>query len=375
MSIRTALVIGGGISGLTAATALAQRGVEVELVELKEALGDENGVGLSIMGNASKALATIGVAQSCVAIGMPADHFTVRAPDGQVVATPQWPALGKPDWPAQIGISRPGFHRILGDAAVAAGVRIRCGVTTRSVEQDGERAHVVFTDREAADYDLVVAADGIYSTTRSNHFPEVAGPEKTGQGVWRALLPRPVDITTTQLHFGGPLGVVGICPISAADCYLYCIHASRPGERYDPANLHVALRHKLAGYGGPVAELASQLVRSELVSYRPLEWILVEDPWHRGPVVLIGDAAHANPPNVAQGAAMGIEDAVVLAEEVTAAGPLAEALGRYMARRRERAALVVDASRRIARDQVEHTPGFDASAEIGRVSNILAESY
>jgi len=135
------------------------------------------------------------------------------------------------------------------------------------------------------------------------------------------------------------------------------------------------LREKLHGYGGLIPGLVSQLNDPTAVSYRPIEWMLVPAPWHRGRVVLIGDAAHANPPNVAQGAAMGIEDAVVLAEEVTRPGSFDEAMTRYIARRLHRVKLVVEASCSVAKNQVEHTPGFDAAAEIGRVSAVLAQAY
>src|SRR5580698_8803288 len=167
MTVQKALIIGGGISGLTAGAALAGRGVQVDLVELKSQLGDEGGIGLSIMGNATKALATLGAAQSCVAAGMPADVFTVRAPSGEVVGVPPWPPLGKPEWPAQIGISRADFHRILTDAAIRAGVKVQCGVTARSIDQGTGRASVAFSDGRSGDYDLVVAAEGIYSKTRT----------------------------------------------------------------------------------------------------------------------------------------------------------------------------------------------------------------
>ena len=375
MIVRKALVIGGGISGLSAGAALARRGIEVDLVEIKEKLGDLGGIGLSIMGNASKALATIGAAQACVAAGMPADVFTVRASTGEVLATPPWPPLGKPTWPAQIGISRADFHRILTDAALSAGAKVHCGVTSRSIVQDKQRAHVVFTDDRSGDYDLIVVADGIYSATRRQLFPGVGRPEHTGQGIWRAYLPRPPDITTTQLHFGGPQGVVGICPINDRGCYIYCIHASRAGEWPDAATLHEQLREKLEGYGGPIAALAAQLSDPALITYRPLEWLLVPGPRYSGRVVLIGDAAHANPPNVAQGAAMGIEDAIVLAEEVSRPDPLEDALARFMARRWERVKLVVEVSCSVAKNQVEHTPGFDATAEIRRASIALAQPY
>jgi naringenin degradation protein FdeE len=375
MSAQKALVIGGGISGLTAGAALARRGVDVDLIEIKDKLGDEGGIGLSIMGNASKALATIGAAQACVAAGMPADGFTVRAPSGEVVGIPPWPPLGKPSWPNQIGISRADFHRILTDAAMSAGVNVQCGVTTRSIEQDENRARVVFTDGRSSDYDLVVAADGIYSKTRAQLFPEVTGPQQTGLAIWRALVPRPEGITTTQMHFGGPQGLVGICPINEEHCYIYCMHEAVPGERRDPTTLHEQLREKIAGYGGLIPGLAAQLNDPTLVSYRPIEWMLIPAPWHRGRVVLIGDAAHANPPNVAQGAAMGIEDAVVLTEEVTKPGTFEDAIARFMERRWERVKLVVEASCNVAKNEVEHTPGFDAAAEIRLASTVLAEAY
>jgi 2-polyprenyl-6-methoxyphenol hydroxylase-like FAD-dependent oxidoreductase len=333
------------------------------------------GIGLSIMGNASKALATIGAAQACVAAGMPADGFTVRAPSGEVVAVPPWPPLGKPGWPNQIGISRADFHRILTDAAMAAGVKVRCGLTVRSIEQDGDRTRVVFTDGGTGDYDLIVAADGIYSKTRAKLFPEVTGPQQTGLAIWRALAPRPEGISTTQLHFGGPQGLVGICPINDVHCYVYCMHEAVPGERRDPSTLHEQLREKIKGYGGLIPALAAQINDPRLISYRPIEWMLIARPWHRGRVVLIGDAAHANPPNVAQGAAMGIEDAVVLAEQVTAPGTFEGAMARFMARRWERVKLVVEVSCSVAKNEVEHTPGFDAAAEIRRASTVLAEAY
>ena len=375
MIVKNALVIGGGISGLTAGAALARRGVDVHLAEIKAKLGDEGGIGLSVMGNATKALATLGAAEACVAAGMPADVFTVRAPSGEVVATPPWPPLGKPEWPAQIGISRADFHRILTDAATQTGVKVQCGVTTRSIEQGKERAQVVFTDGRSGDYDVIVAADGIYSKTRAQLFPGGDGPQQTGLAIWRALAPRPEGITTTQLHFGGPQGLVGICPINDENCYVYCIHEALPGERRDPATLHEQLREKIKGYGGLIPGLVAQIDDPTFVSYRPIEWMLTPAPWYRGRVVLVGDAAHANPPNIAQGAAMGIEDAVVLAEELSSSGTFENALARFMARRWERVKLVVEVSRSVAKNQVEHTPGFDAAAEIRRASAVLAEPY
>jgi 2-polyprenyl-6-methoxyphenol hydroxylase-like FAD-dependent oxidoreductase len=306
---------------------------------------------------------------------MPADTFTARTPGGEVVATPEWPPLGKPHWPGQIGIARSDFHHILMAAAERAGAKVYCGVTTDSLSQNETGVRVTFTDGRSDNYDLVVAADGINSATRAKIIPGCAGPQQIGLAVWRAWVPRPEGITSSQLHFGGPHGVVGICPMNERDCYIYCIQKAGVGERRDPATLHDQLREALEGYGGLIPPLAAQLNDPALVSYRPLEWLLLPAPWYRGRVLLIGDAAHSNPPNVAQGAAMGIEDAVVLADEVSKPGSVEDALARFMARRWSRAKLVVEVSCNIAKAEAEHVPGFDAGAERARASIALAEPY
>lgn len=375
MIVQRVLIIGGGISGLTAGAALAGRGVDVDLVEIRDKIGDIGGVGLSIMGNAIQALSTIGAGQACVDAGMPADTFTVRNPAGEIVATPEWPPLGGTEWPSQTGISRSDFHRILADAAISAGTKFFCGVTVKSIEQDEDKAHVVFTDGRTDSYDLVLGADGIYSETRKMIFPDAAGPQPVGLGIWRAYAPRPEGITTTQLHFGGDQAVVGICPINEKDCYVYCMHESFEGERRDPNTLHEQLQEKLSGYQGPVHDLSAQLTDPSLVNYRPLEWLLHPAPWYKGRVLLIGDAVHTNPPNIAQGAAMGIEDGVVLAEEMAKSGTVEEALVRFMERRWERAKLVVEASRKIAYGEAGHDSDFDATAEINAASAVVAEPY
>jgi 2-polyprenyl-6-methoxyphenol hydroxylase-like FAD-dependent oxidoreductase len=368
------LIVGAGISGLTLAASLARRGICVDVIEIKPSIGDQGGIGLSIMGNATKALATIGLGEQCVAAGMPADSFTVRSARGDILATPDWPPLGKPEWPAQIGISRAAFHRILAAAAVAAGVSIRCGVTLRALDRS-DSPHVQFTDDSEGAYSLVVGADGLYSKVRGMIFPDAPVPQLTGQGIWRAYAPRPPQITTTQLHFGGSQGLVGICPISHEGCYVYCLHNIAPGQRIEIERGPHELRERLRDYGGLIPALAETIRNPDTVSFRPLEWLLLPSPWYRGRVVLIGDAAHANPPNLAQGAAMGIEDAVVLSEELAKEDDVDKALSRFMLRRFDRARLVVETSRHIARGEAEHIEGFDAAATIRAASTILAQPY
>ena len=373
--IRNILVIGGGITGLTAAACLGRQGFTVDLIEIRARLEDQGGIGLSIMGNATKALDTIGVAQRCVDAGMPADTYTIRRPDGTIVASPDWPGLGKPRWPAQIAISRAVFHSILADAARAASANIRCSTSVGAITQTQDAVDVQFRTGETKTYDLVIAADGLRSATRAMVFADPLEPKAVGQAIWRAYARRPDGITTTQLHLGGPQGLVGICPISQDDCYVYCLHSAVAGERRDPATFHLQLREKLEGYGGLIPALAAQITDPSLVSYRPLEALLMPNPWYHGRVLLMGDAAHCNTPNLSQGAGMGIEDAAVLADELTRSHTLDDVLRRFMARRFDRAKMVVDVSGQIARAEAEHTPNFDIKAVMTAASEKLAEPY
>ena len=159
--VKDILIIGGGITGLTAAAFLGRQGFKVDVIEIRSQLEDQGGSGLSIMGNATRALNTIGVAQPCVDAGMPADNYTIRNADGTIVATPDWPPLGKPGWPAQIGISRAVFHSFLVKAARDASATLRCSMSVTALTQTPDTVTVRFATGEVGKYDLVIGADGI----------------------------------------------------------------------------------------------------------------------------------------------------------------------------------------------------------------------
>jgi 2-polyprenyl-6-methoxyphenol hydroxylase-like FAD-dependent oxidoreductase len=369
MTGNTILIVGGGIAGLTAAAAFAQKGLDVVLIERKPALADEGGVGLTLVANALRALDEIGVADQCVAQGMPADSLAMCKPDGTVLIDSPLPRIGGPHLPGGVGISRAAFHAILVDAARKTGVEIRCGLTVAGW-QDG--LDVRFSDGSQGRFAMMVAADGLYSTTRARLYPD-CHPQPTGQAVWRADCVRPAGVDRSHIHLGGKHGVVGICPIASDRAYLYIVENAPGVQHLDPTTLHVRMRNELAGYGGHVATLASQLDDPARVSYRPLEWLLAPVPWGRDRVVLIGDAAHANPPVLAQGAAMGIEDAVVLAQEFAIDQSPDAAIGRFGRRRYERVKHVVEASCQLAKWEVDHTPGVDVPGVMRAAAVQLAE--
>lgn len=346
-NIRRALVIGGGFSGMTAAIELRKRGIEIDLVEIDEGWRSY-GAGISIGGATLRALRTLGVLDAFLAHGSAGDLLTLRRRDGQVIENVPTPRLAGSDVPGEGAIMRPVLAGILADATRAAGARVLLGTSAVSITQDAEGVEVLLNNGECQRYELVVVADGVYSKTRSTLMPEVAKPRYSGQAVWRAVLPRHPAIDNATMWLGVPGTKVGLNPVSKSQMYMF-VTEDRPNKEYMAPDTFVDyVRALLRPFDCPILQaVLAELGEDSQIVFRPLENLLVPQPWYRGRVVLIGDAVHATTPHLASGACIGIEDAIVLAEEVEHADSLAQALQRFGARRWERCRMVVENSARL----------------------------
>ena len=368
------LVAGGGIAGLVAARALALRGFKVTLMERKARIADEGGIGIGLQSNAMTALAAIGVAKHCVAAGIPVATMHTYAPDGRLLFSRPAERFAGTAWPGFTGIRRATLHAILVAAAADAGATLLTSARVTEVTDTADAVEVRLADGRVLTSDLLVGADGIRSGLRAQLFPDHAQPVATGEAVWRGLLPG-VARDDVSFIFGGRVGTVGYTPLKG-DLYLYIVDRAAHAPPPDATNLADRMIALLASYGAFVPDLIPRISHAPGdVTWWPLETILLPDRWYRGRALLIGDAAHAGPPTLAQGAAMGIEDGVVLADVLATSDSVAAALDRFMARRLARVTTVVEASLVIARAQMEPNGQALVVAAQRRAGAALAEPY
>jgi 2-polyprenyl-6-methoxyphenol hydroxylase-like FAD-dependent oxidoreductase len=267
-------------------------------------------------------------------------------PQGQKIADVPTPRVAGSDVPGSGGIMRPVLASILRDATLASGTAVRCGTTFASIQQSNSQVEVCTTDGRRETYDLVIGADGLQSAVRKTVFKDAPTPSYTGQGVWRAVAPRPPEVERAAMFMGSPLKV-GVNPISQDELYLFLTEPRDTPEFVNEGELIETLRGLLAEFGGFIGPIREGLSEHSHVLYRPFWKLLVPAPWYSGRVLLIGDAVHATTPHLASGAGIGVEDAVVIAQEVSKALCITDALNRFMDRRFERCRVVVENSVRL----------------------------
>jgi FAD-dependent urate hydroxylase len=335
------LVVGAGISGLALAKALTDRGFAVEVVERRSGDGQQAlGAGFYLPANAVRALRALGVGDETAKAAAPVAWQRLQDHRGRTLTEFEvgrvWGEVG----PCQ-AITRAGLHDVLRTAVDAAVIRHDTEVLT--VDDDGT---VTFRDGAGGTYDLVVGADGINSAVRRSLF---GGQEPLflGQLCWRFLADDTGIAGITD--WTARLGAKGrtFLTVQLGGGLVYCYADVNRAVPEAPAG---DWRTLFADFGGPVPGLLEQ---GEDAYFSPL-YESARTDWTRERVVLIGDAAHAFSPSMAQGGAMAMEDAVVLADSLAAAPDVATALAEFQRRREARVAWVVEQNHR--RDKARNLP-------------------
>jgi 2-polyprenyl-6-methoxyphenol hydroxylase-like FAD-dependent oxidoreductase len=367
---RRVLVVGGGIAGGVLALGLAQRGVQVVLVEIRPEMGGV-GHGITLQGNALKALHAVGVYEQLADHGYAFDKLRLRTVDGHVMAEIPAPPMGGDQVPPTMGAVRADLADILATAVVEAGVDVRLGRTVTAIEDHGDSVTATLSDGSTETVDLLVGADGIRSQVRRMIGIETE-PQQVGMGIWRTVATRPPEMECSELYYGGPKYKAGYTPISEDLCYAFLIEENLDRSLVGEHANGKLLKEHGEGYGGIWGQVRDSLADDAVVNYQYIESICVESPWYRGRTVIIGDAAHACPPLIAQGAAMCAEDAVVLAEMLTGGDGVDEVLPKFMERRYPRVKMVLDNSLQLAEWEIHpDTPGADPGRIMGQTLHAL----
>ena len=371
-AVNKVLVVGGGIGGLCTAIALRKQGIAVELVEISKQLTAYH-IGIVVQANFIRAAQALGIADRIVAAGYPYNGLTFQDIHGNVLHQLSGYHLAGENYSTHLGMARPALHAVLSAAALEAGTLVRTDTTFREIVQHDERVTVHFTDGSVGDYDLVVGADGVYSSVRRALFGDAYKPAFTGQGVWRYNVPRPQEVSTSFVAMGLEKGKCGFIPLSEETGYIWLVQEEPGNPRHPPERLAEIFRARLAPCTGVLARFREHITDSSQVVYRPLEALLLPQPWYQGRVLLIGDAAHATTPHMGQGSAQAVEDAVVLGELLAQDLPVPQVLEQFMARRYERCKFIVESSLQIGEWEQRPTPDADAPGLTAKMLDIMAQ--
>ncbi|MFJ2690184.1 FAD-dependent monooxygenase [Pseudomonas sp. NPDC087336] len=372
--ISRALIVGGGVAGLSAAIALSRQGVHCEVVELH---GKPDGASMALSGRAAEALFELGVyEQSCVTGRIFAADSTAAAlyaADGQLLR----PSPRRPEWPGSkdgVAVFRPAFAQILEDTASSL-CTLRKGVTITAIDDSGDSAQVTFSDGETRAFDLVIGADGIHSLTRKLVFPEIGEPEYSGQISIRWMVPGPA--IEGEGWYTSDVGKVGFYYLPHQQLTYVPAVLTVPERRWmssaDVYGLFTRLLDSISAK--PIKQLQERLKPVSQLIGRPFNWILVPGQWHRGRTLLIGDAAHATTAHLGMGAGMALEDAVVLSQCIASEASLPQALEAFMRRRFERVKTVVESSVKLSQLEQRKAPPSENGAVMMGALTAISQPY
>lgn len=298
-------IIGGGIAGLTAAIALKRIGITAHVFEASDVIKPV-GAGLGLGINAMKALQAIGIEEDVARIGHPLKSFSILDERGEKISHATFNGT---DGRYGVSVHRAELHAVLmsklDPAAVHTGKRLA------KIETYNNWSVVHFDDGSAVVTDYLIVADGVHSKARQQLLPGSA-PRFAGQTCWRGVVEHPDVGNWSPSETWGIDGRFGIVPLTGNRVYWFAVMNAKRSDPRLAAFQADDLLSVFAGYHPVIADILTRshgmkLIHGDVLDLKPISRFAY------GRTVLIGDAAHATTPNLAQGACQAIEDAVVLA--------------------------------------------------------------
>jgi len=340
-----AIVVGGGIGGLSAAVALRRVGVEAVVFERAAELR-EVGTGISLWANAMRALRGLGLEGAVRALGTEEIGGTVRAADGAVISKIPAEVLER-RFGANVVLTRPNLLAVLLAALEENGEPVRLGFECTGFGQDGAGVAATFAGGHEERGDFLVGADGLHSGIRSRLLGD-GPPRYAGFTAWRGLAELGEDREHGGFEAWGRGQIFGLAGLGGGRFYWYATKNAPEGQPDAPGGREAELLERFGGWHEPVPSVIRATGEGRILRHD----VYYREParrWGDWRVTLLGDAAHPMTPNLGQGACQAIEDAVSLAECVREEEDIEAALRLYEERRRGRTALISRRSRLMSR--------------------------
>ena len=336
------IVAGAGIAGLAVAKALELKGHQCHIVEQSEA-PRPGGMGIFLLGNATRALRELGVLDAIEPNARRIDEQLIFTSNGRLLHETRSREFWSDCCPC---LAMPRSLLVQSLLSSLRNTEISYGKAVVNVEETMSGVRAQYSDGTSQSCDMVIAADGIKSLLRNNAFQ--VQPRSLGITCWRTVVDNTANIATWTAMLGPGRTLLAI-PVSETRVYLYadCRTADVPN------NTVLGLRDLFADFKSPLGELLEQLNNPAEIHFGELQEI-PEYSFNRRGLVLVGDAAHACSPSMAQGAGMALEDALVLADLISRYSSPAIINRAFVAQRRDRVSWVRKQSR--VRDKVRNFP-------------------
>ncbi len=356
------IIIGGGIGGLVVAMFLKRAGIDAHIYEAQPAPDDDQGYFLNVASNGLNVLHTLGLEAQVTAEGFAIPRMIMWSGSGKrlgAVRNGAVPGQGA----RSVVVKRGAVHRILREAAIRQGIPITWGRSIADIEITSDNMVIArFTDGTTTQGGFLIGSDGIHSRTRQIIAPNAPKPSYTGliscggYAHSTTLAPTP----DTQHFIFGKRAFFGYFVKPSGEIYWFN-NMAYPGtprrselEAIPSAEWQRRLLEIHAGDPSFIQDILRATERG--IGAYPIYDVRSTPIWHRGPIVLLGDAAHATSPSAGQGSSLALEDAIVLAKCMRDLPVLEEAFMAYEQLRRKRAERVVKFSRERGNNKAASNP-------------------
>lgn len=353
--MKNGIIIGAGIGGLTTAIALAQKGINVKIFERANEI-KEVGAGVWVAPNAMKVFEKLGIEQEIINAGKILKKISVVDLKYKPISVIKGEDIESKHKFGTVAIHRATLHKILASHIPAENIYLN--KSFKRYQQTEKSIIAVFEDGTTVEADFLINADGIKSNARLQ-LQSSLNLRYSGQTCWRFTttfdLPKDEQDNMYEVWANSKGLRVGYSKIDEKRVYVFITNSETQGGKDNVSTIKADLLKLCEPFATTIKDLINsvdenEIIRTDLFDFKPIS------KWTDGRLALIGDAAHATTPNLGQGACQAIEDAFVIAEQLSANNDIVSSLKTFQTKRINKATFITNTSWQFA--QMTNTSGF-----------------